>query len=642
MRTASEWAESKRQLPAGSAEPGPFRADRAPWIRVITERAQDPRHRIICAVMGSQMSKTDGVLLNLIGHRLDDDPAPILYIGPTQKNVESIAGNAQKGKGRVGAMIRGVPSLYEGLMKGKDEKLTEKFINGARLGFGWAGSDTELASHAAALGLLDEYDRMKPSKDEGDPLGLLKARTATYSDGTVVVTSTPLAGEVKEETLSTGLTHWGVAEPDDIQSPTWLVWQEGTRHEWTWPCPYCDEYFIARGSLLWWDDSADLATIEREAKLTCPHCGAMIDNRDKADMNRRGVPVAPGQSVTTAGQVIGLEPDNTTFSLWVSGLCSNWVTFGERAAEIAKAKKTGLESKEQVAVNTGLGELFSPTGEKFDWRQVYAHRGEHLQGQIPDDVVKLVGGGDVGKDSFYYSIRGWAPGGKTYLIDYGVFYGATSQPEIWALVDKLVMSDYNGMRISRFAIDSGYNPGDEIEGIKQDIVYQFCRTHKGVCIPTKGHDVLANGKLFYASPVDVNWKGRVLKNGVKLWHFDTDVFKSLVHSEINKDAGTSAFILPANITEEYCKHQVAEYRKTDQRGRPSWVRRDKANHWFDCEVLARMVGASMQLDRIARPSVALPPVSAEHDRQKRRNSQTSAGNWVSGRGAGGSGGSGWL
>ena len=39
--------------------------------------------------MGSQMGKTAG-LLNVIGHRLDDDPAPIIYIGPTRNNIDNV------------------------------------------------------------------------------------------------------------------------------------------------------------------------------------------------------------------------------------------------------------------------------------------------------------------------------------------------------------------------------------------------------------------------------------------------------------------------------------------------------------------------------------------------------------------------
>jgi len=83
----------------------------------------DPRVRRVVTVCGAQMGKTEG-FWNVIGWRLDDDPAPILYIGPTQKLVESMSSD------RVMKMLQSVPTLWDKLAKGKKNKITEKFIAG--------------------------------------------------------------------------------------------------------------------------------------------------------------------------------------------------------------------------------------------------------------------------------------------------------------------------------------------------------------------------------------------------------------------------------------------------------------------------------------------------------------------------------
>jgi phage terminase large subunit GpA-like protein len=175
-----------RRLPRGNAEPGPWRASRTPYLRALHEAVLDPRYKRVIGVMGSQMGKTE-FLLNEMGRRLDDDPAPIMFIGASQRQVESISNS------RVGPMIASTPSLAEKLDSRRTaDKITEKFISGQRLGFAWAGSAIELSSHPCALVLLDERDRMgADSGGEGDPVALAEARVATYPDGKVIVTSSP-------------------------------------------------------------------------------------------------------------------------------------------------------------------------------------------------------------------------------------------------------------------------------------------------------------------------------------------------------------------------------------------------------------------------------------------------------------------
>ena len=168
-RTASQWADANRILPTGSAEPGPWRSSRTPWIIEISELLTKTEYKYIVIVMGAQSSKTE-LLLNIIGWKFDDDPTPTLYIGPTRKNVESIS------KDRFSKLLQSVPSLWHKLEKGKRNTITEKFINGVRLGFGWAGSPTELASHPAGLVVIDERSRMV-NTSEGSPDSLADART---------------------------------------------------------------------------------------------------------------------------------------------------------------------------------------------------------------------------------------------------------------------------------------------------------------------------------------------------------------------------------------------------------------------------------------------------------------------------------
>ena len=198
----------------------------------IVHACIQPKNKRVIAVMGSQMGKTAG-LLNVIGHRLDDDPAPIIYVGPTRNNIDNVI------EPKIMDMIKGVPTLWAKMAKGKKATKTHKRIAGISLRLAWAGSPTELASDSAVLVLVDEIDRMDDNvKGEGNVFELAEARTSTYPDGRVIGTSTPTIGNVDTFVhLVTELEHWAVS--DTVASPIWRLWQEGSRHEWAWPCPHC-------------------------------------------------------------------------------------------------------------------------------------------------------------------------------------------------------------------------------------------------------------------------------------------------------------------------------------------------------------------------------------------------------------------
>jgi phage terminase large subunit GpA-like protein len=560
-RTADEWADDNRILPAGSAEPGPWRSSRTPYLIPILRAAADFRFRRVIMVMGSQLGKTEA-LLNLIGWRLDDDPVPILYVSPTQRQAESIS------RDRLGKMLKSTPSLYEKLSRGQMDKISEKWISGVRLGFAWAGSATELASHPAGMVLVDERDRMDESTGgEGDPVSLAEARVATFPDGKVVVCSTP--------TL-------------EGASPIWALWEEGTQHRWAWPCPHCDEHFVPTLELLRWPEDCTPHRALKEARLACPECGSEIEDRHRPAMNARGLFLAPGQRVEN-GEVVGDMPESDTCSFWVSGLCSPWRTWGQRAKAFIEASRSKTPGRVQAVINTQFGELYKLQGEAPDWTRVAELRGGYESGTVPEGVRVLTAGVDVQGNRLVYAIRGWGVNSESWLIEASELWGETAHEAVWRDLGALLAKTWGSMTIRRTFIDSGYNPS----GPRTDnLIYAFCRQHRGRAFPAKGHDTLH--KPLKAAQIDVSQRGRIIKNGVQLWHLDSDYFKSWVHGRIEWPVGESgAFHLPADTTDDYCQQLVAEQRLVRSTGRVSWIRTRKDNHFLDCEALAAAAAHSI-------------------------------------------------
>ena len=208
------------------------------------------------------------------------------------------------------------------------------------------------------------------------------------------MTSTPKRGRVadRQGCRHRGLQFWEVAVAEDIESPIWQLWQQGTRHHWCWPCPHCEDYFVPRFNLLRFPLKATPLEAARETFLECPSCGGVIEDEHKTEMNARGRYVAPGQTIDKAGNVPGEPPDTKAISFWVSGLASPFVTFGERVAVLVEAQQSGDDAMVQQAVNAGFGELYSPGGgEVPEWMEIKekSRAATYKRGEVPADVLYL-------------------------------------------------------------------------------------------------------------------------------------------------------------------------------------------------------------------------------------------------------------
>lgn len=548
------------------------------------------------------------LMQNVIGARLDDDPAPIIYVGPTQSNIDSVV------EPKMMEMFKGSKSLWDKLAKGQKSTKHHKRVSGVSLRLAWAGSATELASDSAGLGLVDEVDRMDQDvKGEGSPVELTEARTSVYSDGRIGVTSTPTEGATEVEIhKDSGIGHWKVT--DAISSPVWKLWQEGSRHEWAVPCVHCREYFVPRLSLLWWPEKAEPQVAEQEARLTCLHCGGQMEDRHKHYMNSHGIMVAPGQRPEPCTRDDGVQifdhetgvsqfvdfgdfipRRSSTLSFWASGLMSFSAkkTFGFLAGKYLRAIASGEPERLQGVINTDFGELFRISGDAPEWQAVQRCAQDYLSGELPDEVNFLTAGVDVQKNRLVYVVRGWAAGNTSWQIEHGELWGDTDQYDVWDRLRGVLETEYNGVSVSCMAVDSGYRP---------EWVYEFCRENKALAKATKGHETLE--KPFRASTIDVNFRGKLIKQGLQLWHFNTDIFKSWVHSRIEwPQDRTGAWHLPADIDEDFCRQIVAEQRVVKPSGKTIWLTVARDNHYLDAEALAylalRILG--QRAESIRRP-----------------------------------------
>ncbi len=565
-RTADQWADQNRILPPESPEPGRWRTSRIPFFRPIMRAFSAGDVELIVIVCGAQMGKTEAMMC-VLGHRFDDGPrVPTLWIAPTQKSVKSLADD------RVMKMLRATPALWRILEKGRRNRVVEKYLAGVRLGFGWAGSATELASHPAGLVLVDERDRMiSDVEGEGDPLVLARARTKNYPLRKIGVSSTPTI---------------------EGSSPIWSLFLEGTAQKWAWPCWHCTELFVPSLKLLRWPDKATPAEARAKASVVCPHCGAELHDHHKPKMNAEGRYLASVIDANGDEQLEDAPAPNATASFWISGLASPWQTFGEIAQLLVAAYRSREPERIQGVVNTYGGEVWRVSGEAPEWESVFNTRGGYGRGQVPPGVRFLVMGVDVQKEGLWWAIRGFGVNAESWGIDHGYLFGETEYDNVWITLGSHVQKLVGDRRLDRVFIDSGYKPGS-LYRRPQNVIYSFCRRFRGLVYPTKGWR--QQDKPLKANDIDLTVGGRTLRAAVKLWHLDTNYLKTWIYAQIQRPEGEpNTWHSHAQIDEEYCKQLVSEERLVKASGEVAWLEKGP-NHLLDCETLCFAAALSLNV-----------------------------------------------
>jgi len=551
------------------------------FVRAFTEGYRGRRYKRAIIVEAAQSGKTEG-FLDVIGERLDNRPAPMLYVGPSKEFV------TDQFEPRLTEMFSQSASLLGKVVGGLDskkQKKTLKRIAGTRLRLAHAGSSTALKSDPAAIALVDEYDEMlKNVKGQGDPLGLVEARGDTYADFVVGVTSTPSAGLVQiDYDEHSGLEFWRVGDGEEVSSPIWRLWQGGTRHHFVWRCPQCESYFVPRSSLLVYPPNATPAEVERVAHIVCPN-GCVITNDAKVEMNANGLFVAPGQRIVD-GEVVGDPADVNDLSMWVSGLCSPFKTFGERAAALVTAQRTGEAAKIQTATNSQFGECYIERGGDLpSWEVLKARALAYALGVVPDAARFLTCGIDVQKNRVVFVVRAWGPRATSWLVAHGEILGDTSQPEVWDDLEEMLRTPISGRLIKLAFLDSGFRPGKPFQ-VPVNRVYEFCRRLRNFVFASKGTSTSMIRPIIQAK-LEVNKHGGAEKFGLDLMRLDTDHWKSFVHERLGWDATKAgAWHTSHEAADDYFKQVVAETRVISE-GKPKWIALARDNHYLDCEAMA--------------------------------------------------------
>ena len=435
--TVAEWADRYRVVAAGtSPEPGPWRTTRTPYAREPMEAISDPSvERVVC-MWGSQLGKTDALLLNAIGFYAAQDPAAILLVQPTE-----IAATAFS-KERLEPMFRESPTLRGKLVEGlRDSKNTIYFraFPGGYLACAWATSAVSLASRPIRVVLLDEVDRFPDTTGrDGDPAAQAIQRASNFHNRKIVAVSTPTID---------GLSAIQRMYEDTDQRRLWV------------PCPRCGAYQVLEWSGVVYKIAGEVAL--DDVHYRCGHCAGRIEERDR-----------PAMLALCSWRAD--NPGHAHRGYQLSALYSPWVRWRELAAEWWRATIERDKRGMQEFVNLRLGECWTEGGNEVH-AEALEKNCEEYGCEVPDGVLLLTAGVDVQDNRLELEIVGWGEGKESWGIFYGVILGDTSdttQLGPWSRLDALLARTWkraDGIALGLWCscIDSG--------GHRTSEVYEFTR-----------------------------------------------------------------------------------------------------------------------------------------------------------------------
>jgi phage terminase large subunit GpA-like protein len=82
--TPDEWAAANRTYPPSAGIPGKRDPRLTPYMIAPGRAVAERRYRRVVVACSAQLGKSE-MLLDVIGQRLDQAPAPILYVGPNKQ-----------------------------------------------------------------------------------------------------------------------------------------------------------------------------------------------------------------------------------------------------------------------------------------------------------------------------------------------------------------------------------------------------------------------------------------------------------------------------------------------------------------------------------------------------------------------------
>ena len=551
--TVSEWADNHRRLSSkASAEPGPWRTNRTPYLREPMDclSSTSSVQRVVM-MFAAQTGKTEAGA-NWLGYVIDHAPGPMLLVQPTVEMAKRLS------KQRLESLITETPVLAEKIAPSRSRDsgntmFAKDFPGGMMLLTG-SNSATGLRSTPCRYIFCDEIDAFPSDVDgEGDPVSLAEKRATTFARRKILLTSTPTVKDFSR-----------------IEAE----YERSDQRRFYVPCPCCSVMQWLKWPQLKWENN-EPAT----AAYECEVCHERFAEIHKPAMLRKGEwrATAPSNGKTAGFQLSGLYSP------------LGWLSWADMVDDFLRAKADAPMLKSFV--NTRLAETWEEDFASKVSADGLLDRCEHYEAaMVPEGGLALTVGVDVQDNRLAISVWAWGREEEGWLLDHQEIYGDPSRQELWKQLDEVVLREWPhavgpAIRPDVVAIDSGGHFTAE--------VYQYARerARQGV-VAIKGQSQRGKPPIGKGSKVDVNHQGRTLKRGAVVYLVGGDTVKTTLFGRLKHNEQGAGFLhFHMGTTGEYFEQLTAEKQvlRYNRGGFPTreWVKKPSArNEALDCLVYA--------------------------------------------------------
>ena len=577
--SASEWTEKYRSLSSASAEKGPLKLNRTPYLVPFMNKMTIPSIEMGVFCKPAQIAGTE-MAISLTGF-YSCKPCPIMVVLADEDTSKYIA------RERIQQMYRSSPELSKLIDESRFNVDEITLKNGAYIAMAWASSVAKLASRPIQVVICDEID--KPgyfvTTKEASPISLVKERTESFYIKKVILLSTP--------TDETGNIYKYLQICDVI-------------YDWHVPCPHCGVFQPLRWGIEYQTGFEDgiyrskngeklkIGKVEWEggrnathdqimaARYVCGTCGGTLDTIQKNKAVEAGIevsrqeepahPISVGMHVNRLYSLLGKSGD-------LPKLVHSWI------------HAQGDPGLLQGFINSTLTEIWVQRLEKKEEKEILQARCGLEPRTVPSEAVALVCSVDVQKRGYWYTVWAFSVDMTGWLIDYGPL------PTREMLDDLIFEREYpidgqagTFQKIWRAGIDTGGGAGFQDESSTTEATYAWITQNimRGVQIfGLKGSSKSLQGKIKVGKPLEKTPSGKPMPVGIQIVMMDTHKLKDAVSWRLGlaKDKQTGGMYLHNHTGSDFAQQILAEEKRRTRKG-IEWVKIKRDNHYLDCCTMA--------------------------------------------------------
>ncbi|HEY0847408.1 MAG TPA: terminase gpA endonuclease subunit, partial [Noviherbaspirillum sp.] len=260
----------------------------------------------------------------------------------------------------------------------------------------------------------------------------------------------------------------------------------------------------------------------------------------------------------------------------------------------------GKKEKLQTFKNTTLGEYWAEDFEKSDDNELRMRAEPYPLERVPMGAVMLLAGIDTQDNRLECVVWGYGRGCQKWCIAHRIFWGNPDEDEVWQDLEEFLFekefphASGQALQITAAAIDT--------RGHKTQAVYTWVAKHQRRRIfAIAGRSGREKHIKDGASKVDIDFRGRVRKNGLVLWWVGTNLAKDVIHGRLQiTSPGPGYMHFSHELSDEFYKQLTGEARTSRRtvRGEESvWTPIRKRVEVLDCTTYAVWLETHLELGK---------------------------------------------